>query len=626
MDYDTFDFNTIRDDLVIMQSYIDNLPNIGSNCQYEIEMRYSGEIVNRYNVQQIISTFENWEECEFSEERYEHLTNNKIKIRTRTYGNHVETTSKSQVYVNKYSNHWMKLCLSMESIGDFQPFGTIKTLQSHHVRQYIKRVTDDVIIDIKLYDNKIYPSIEVELSDLQDIDIFVSTCRTIRDILVGPTYMSHRIYNAYMLLMKNMCDTINIFTNNYPKPITLQRFDDIREYFVTSKTDGERCWLLGTQDNSVLEINTQGRMIMLDKHQLKLRSKFFLIDCEKVQNTYTLLDILFLNTTPVHTLSFEKRMKMFDIVANKLGINTKKYSHVTGLHAVSKYWDKVRHTAQDGLIFIKNDKYYPSRIYKWKYNNTVDLLVRDNTLVTSDGRQVLGYAVDFSNLRNNCIYEFGLKNNTLYHIRERMDKKYPNKYDVVLSNLQKALNFSILEMSCRNMYLYHRKIEKSVLRIMKQYGKRLLDIGSTQYIPSWREFDQVYCTRYSGDGITILDTNIHMYDIITIFFRINSFDDDDFDELESMLGGRPVAIIFMDGELVESYKCNSYEICIHENVVELMINNVSTSFRNITRHNLIEYMKRQQYIISLDFILNRAKLSPDELRLSGCYRVMIFTK
>jgi hypothetical protein len=667
MDFDQFDFNKISDDLNIMQKYINNLPDINyDDEQYEIEMRFSGNIVNRYNINRIINKYNDWEEEIYDEERYEHLSNQNIKIRTRKYEDKIETSSKIKIYNNKYINHWMKLCLSMECIGDFQPFGIVKTMNSYHTIQYKKYVTKNIIIDIKIFDNKTYPSIEVELTDFQDISEFVRTCKTILDDLqcidLGSLYMSTRIYNNYQELIYTMCPDINIQNNMYPKPVTLLNINNIlkKKFYVTSKSDGERCWLLGTYDNKLLEINTHGRIIMLNHHLLSLRSKYFLLDCEKVSNNYILLDILFIDTMKLYDLPFHERKDKFKIISDKLNIPTKEYWLVNDKATISKCWKSISKSSQDGLIFIEDGSYMSSNIFKWKYNNTVDLLFKDNQLWTADNK-VIDYYTDVTKLKDNYIYEFKLEESVLHMVKERFDKKFPNKYNVVLANF-KALDFNIINTftsKCYRMRQYHNNIKRTILTNLSKHYKILLDIGSGQGgdINKWAKFSKVYCVepdpgmreelsrRIAEKGehnrITVINTKLSefseniIYDTVTLFFCINLFNKEDFNKLSDIIKNTClVTIIFMDGGLVKKtfnnfFSCSDYKIQISDNYVvldipETFVKNIKENYVSLHMINL--FMSQNNFKCITNMILDKGDMSSNELKLSSCYRVVTFKK
>lgn len=640
MDNKEFNLSAVIQDVLSLRDYINVLSS--RDISFELESRISGFMVTHDNMMRFIHNNDElpWEFCTYKETVY---SINDVKIRKREYDSQTIITSKTQYRVVRYPDDWIKICLSGECELKDIPYGSEILIDERNIQQYIATF-DNIMIDIKFISSH-PPIVEVELCDMSDesIDKFVTTSIKMLYAL-QEHYMTKEEYTSYIHLLHSMNPNIDITNGFYPKPITLTVNDmnkiNINDYYVTTKTDGERCWLLGMPDK-ILQINVHGVLQPISLPNYTSRS-FFLIDCECMNDTFVLLDVLFINTIPIHNLLFEIRQKYFKDISDLLHIQYKVYHRLNQNYVeIARLCWKSRTTKCDGLIIIENKQYHNSRLFKWKKINTVDLLVRDNKLWSHDEQLISDITIE--GLLNNEVYEFEyLGDNNFAMIRSRHDKRYANKYNVIINNLHNALKFNVIDRACHNMRIYHNKVRRDILDKLATYGKTLLHISTTNDILD--KFKQVYCinTHITNKkrNVTIISeklsdiTYTHRHDVVSIFFTINMLDDDDFIRLRDILRNKcPIAVLFIDHDIVKvnfptKYTCNDYSIYSINNRFVIDIPDSSIRHKEgyiITRSKLVDFMTQLNYQIYVDQQLNRrSNMNDDEYRLSSCYRAMMF--
>lgn len=179
---------------------------------------------------------------------------------------------------------------------------------------------------------------------------------------------------------------------------------------------------------------------------------------------------------------------------------------------------------------------YPD-ICKWKpvEEITIDLKFIDGRFYASPGKgtgkeqgQGQGQSkelVEFkkyktnSKLRNNTVYEFKIENEVLVPIRERPDKPFPNRINVVNSNI-KAIqeNISINDLCATNnrlVFKYHNRIKKLLISQIVKPGDSVLDIGGGQGgdLPKYKDAkaDAIYYVEPNQTNIVELKNRVKEY-------------------------------------------------------------------------------------------------------------------
>ena len=612
----------------------------------EVEVRFNGDIITYNKIIPLIdSTFS---KTRYTEERFISNDNPFIKYRKRPGE---ELVSKSSVW--KYPLLWSKLHISSEITHEYHPNHLIHS-ETVDITRYFKEM-GNILIDIKLPRNGL-PTVEVELLHEDGLYDLIETCFTLASYFTSGTFMDKLTFSISRNFFNELCRlvSVDISLDIYAKPVTLKK-DDVMEvlhgdYFVTTKTDGVRCFLWGTTTHvfstidGIVQENTSGTL--------------FLFDCERIgKNDYVLLDILFIDNTNISALPFEKRLEH---IRSTTIIKTKRYRKLSSLKDVEDLW-----RGSEGVIIIENKSYFGSRLFKWKRDNTVDLEVYDGKIFAYNRHPIRQWQYHAG---SNGIYEFTLRNRTLIPVRRRNDKKYPNRIKVVKDNLLHPVDlFTRADThKCYRMRKYHNDVKRKCLELVP--GDVLLDIGSGKGgdILKWEAtFDKVYCIekddslkatfeeRHNGRDISIdmLYVPVSNYENIathfdlskvntmSLFFCVNMFDSDDFNGLSNIINdlcvGTNIPVIFFDKSMIElvfgsSFTCKDYDLRLFKNKLKISIH--GTYVENIVEYYidekfLIDYMKSNQCEVFINQLLDEdSTLTPLERRLSMCYRYIMFTK
>lgn len=351
----------------------------------------------------------------------------------------------------------------------------------------------------------------------------------------------------------------------------------------------------------------------------------------------------------------------------------------------------------DGLIFVKKHTDYMQRVIKWKDINTVDLemSILDNNIILKTCNNHIVYTSDSDNnivnieitkdennvintikFENSIIYdlsrndelklgiwEFSVIGNKYNIIRSRQDKSKANSKYIFDKNVNPSLPVNVFTgIGSTMMRKYHNKIKHLLLNNLNSDNSVILDIGTGQGgdITKWKKAKQVYCIEPNEVSINemierignnpikdkicinkcmLRDVNISdmpsQFSVITAFFCINQWLDEDFKKLEEIIkyrGSRncKVAIIALTHPEYGSNKCwtlekledkSKYKISIHNT----RIMNISETVLNITKFDrLMEkcQLKRESKT-RLNSIRNMTLL---ENRLSGMYTSIVYKK
>lgn len=646
-----------------MESYIQQLVSAVSSmlddvkvdASLEVEMRINGDIVTRDKVMQLVDS--SFTRTKYVEERFVSNDNPSIKYRKRSNVEYLE--SKTSLF--KYPLCWSKLHVSSEIIHDYHPSHIILS-ESVKIKRYCKQL-GAILIDIKIPANGL-PTVEVELLDESGLHDLVETCLFLVSYFTHNTFVDQLTYNTSQVFFSELCRTVSVdpSANIYAKPVTIRR-DNLFEilhgdYYVAHKTNGTRSWLWGT-DTYIFSSDAS----IVGSNPLR---HWFLFDCEKVaDHKWVLLDILFMKQNRVDLLPFEERLNIMKTISIE-NVKIKKYRSVTTLKDIEDFWHSRKE--DDGVVLIENKSYLGSKIYKWKNDNTVDLEVKNDKLYAYDDTLITQWKYNVTGLRNG-IYEFSnVKKNVLVAIKRRKDKQFPNKLGVVKNNLLHSFDLfsNIGTDKCRKMRKYHNEVKRGSLQLMA--GDALLDIGSGKGgdILKWEKtykkvycvekdasLDQVFQERLKGRHIDVKISyepvanydnickimNLKKIMSMSMFFCMNMFDQEDFDGLSRILADLPynarIAVIFFDQNMIKlifgsSFTCKDYSIKVFKDKLKVTI--AGTYVENIVEHPIdekfvVDYMKQNGCSVFINKILDEDhSLTPLEMRLSMCYRYIMFVK
>lgn len=606
------------------------------------------EIEFRFKLPNIPSQlFRNVKCTSYNEIRYFHPDFPHTKIRQRS-----DTSMISKTHVSKYSlePHWCTLCVSIESPYEIPSHRLFRTSEVR-VEQYIIPIEDVAIVDIKHFlTGHIKDNLEIEFLsyDNRAKRLVKNAIKNILELCIKP-YMNRLVFDE---------ETIPFDINKYPKPITLKRSQirDIftKHFYVTIKNDGERVILL--LRNKILYEATAQRPYFYPIAKNTSSYTHMIIDCERVNGVYNILDYDdFSNNT------FKERLPYFGTIFSSNIMKIKKYSKITSIEDVIAYWKMEGHPKNDGLLIIDgNRSYSQSLIYKWKYKNTIDLLVKNNSLYMYGDVKFTLLDCDTQMLEDNVIYEFMTNRNASYivPVRKRDDKLYPNSWHVVRSNMYYGVTLDdIIHVGCRSMRRYHNYIKQKCIDDI--HTDILVDIGTGRGIDisKWDSDKMVYCIEpdtnrvielrrklsYTTNRVIIPHKiNDNVIDLlrdklitVTTFFCLNLFDNNDFKQLSNLFEAVRVDtwyVIFMDHKkLVETfgydrYVCTDYHVQVDMKSTYLDIpkSNINDLIENAL--TLDEILKKvpSMHLVSSHYLTDEDHLlSENQDLLSRCYMLAI---
>lgn len=581
----------------------------------------------------------------YTEDRYLHPEYPHVKIRRR---NHASMVSKTRVSSYSLEPHWSKLCVSIESIYTSHEIHRLYPTEHLRVECYTIPIHDVAVMEIKHIPGK-KDSLEIEFirHDDRAKEIVRSAAKTVLQQCIVP-YMNRTRFTEM---------TLPIDPEAYPRPVTLQRsmIKDLfaSTFYVTVKNDGDRVFLLIRGDT--LYEASYARPYFRPIARNHTHHRHLLLDCERVGQTYYLLDYDdFTHTT------FEQRMTHFDTLVPFT--TTKTYRRVHTLQDIIEYRTSDL-PKNDGLLLIDGTRTYrDSVIYKWKYRNTIDLLVRDQHLYMNNDIEFTDLPCPrFAELDNNAIYEFLIDASKSYivPVRRRDDKIRPNSAHVVRTNLYHGVTLDDIEpVGCLAMRRFHHHIKKECLDTLT--SDVLLDIGTGQGadVPKWDDRKTVYCIEPNDTMVRQLrrrsrhKANVHIIhgtlndevielfrtqriDVVT-FFCLNLFSDHDFRMLDRLFSTVDVdrwIAIFMDyNRVVETFSTTKYactDYTIKADATRTYIDIPHSKVNDLIEHrltldDLVAHVPSMR-LISHTY-LSDPLLTEHQNRLSSCYCVATFSK
>lgn len=309
------------------------------------------------------------------------------------------------------------------------------------------------------------------------------------------------------LLHKNNSASFKQLLNN-PKPLKKITFlnkvlPNINEYFITEKSDGERC-LLFIRQNSIFYItgSTVTPIKINSSSQFnKIANSVF--DCELINGETYIFDIIEFTSRNISKDPFEKRWSILQDIKphiNETSNNTK--IHIKNIHKLTnanyqqKILDVYKHQSKklkyeiDGIIFIQGGKNYNNTLnLKWKPPHllTIDFLAIENgdsIILTNGINQYLQdvYKLQLTEIMQRLSKPFIIDDN--YKPVPFCNSLKPNLFIVEKKNLlysdankielgKNRLNGTIIELS------YDLKDDKWILH--RTRDDRILELKSGKY-------------------------------------------------------------------------------------------------------------------------------------------------
>lgn len=482
-----------------------------------------------------------------------------------------------------------------------------------------------VEVEALMYDfpDKFMECIRDVVGTLQDSPLYISRKKfdAVRCIVGGEGYYTSTsaTINKKGSIDVDCTTPFSIYHGRYQTPITLtkRRLRSIfrKEMYMTPKLDGMRRFIV-TFNGMVYDIDPEHMHVRLLSNESPHHDPFpSIVDTELVLGMYNIFDICVLDGWYVGDETLSSRLEHAKVwLQSFLWMNNcviKEYEKVLDnnpVEQIGNFFQRYRNGTFpiDGIIFVDGRRGYTNRVIKWKDHVTVDLMMeKDGTL---EGR-ITANSIDTTCIpkRNDDtlvdgtgVYEFEIlrtiENETSFKfdlrvLRFRDDKKKPNSSKVIVNNVDGLPLRDIWNgHACVLMRQYHNAVKRKILATYAK-GRTVLDVGSGQGgdVSKWGNTRKVYCVEPSDNAIMELKrrlsvagmkkqvTIIHCpisnvkeirkqvkrVDVITIFFTINLFLQQDLDALNEIVKEyQPKHIfgIFLDRSSVKFGENTCYEI------------------------------------------------------------------
>ncbi|MHB2027941.1 MAG: methyltransferase domain-containing protein [Acidimicrobiales bacterium] len=205
---------------------------------------------------------------------------------------------------------------------------------------------------------------------------------TAADIIeIAPTTGFNPVIATAEMLKKQHIYTIKQLLNK-AKSLDIISYRDIYpplKWYITDKIDGERA-LVYIKDEQII-ISTANKSYNIIKNKIS----DMILDCEKFEDNYYIIDCLYYVNAPTFNMTFDERLKYMEKCGKELGapFYTKKFIKIDSVdtikNTVPELIEPIAAYPRDGLIFTSPDKSYLQTInYKWKSadKTTIDFLAK----------------------------------------------------------------------------------------------------------------------------------------------------------------------------------------------------------------------------------------------------------
>ena len=154
-----------------------------------------------------------------------------------------------------------------------------------------------------------------------------------------------------------------------------------KEFYVTDKTDGERCYLYINNSNFYIITSELTKLSINDNKNI------YILDCEIIDKNIYIFDLLFYNKNLVNLKLINRLEILNDIFQDIVKINNTdltlnikkhvKYDNNFNKHILEIIKESKKKYEIDGLIFTENNTHNNMEVYKWKMpeTQTIDFLV-----------------------------------------------------------------------------------------------------------------------------------------------------------------------------------------------------------------------------------------------------------
>jgi hypothetical protein len=551
--------------------------------------------------------------------------------------------------------------------------------------------TFQVEVEVLVYDqpDEFARCIRNVVGILQDSPLYISRKKfdAVRCIVGGEGY-----YNSISAAMNkkgsvevDRTTNFSMYYGRYQKPVTLtrRRLRNIfrGDMYMTPKMDGVRRFIVAF-NGMVYDIDPEHMHVRLLSDRSPYLDPFpSVVDAELVLGVYNIFDICAFNgwyvgnETLLSRLDYARTwLETFSYMDNFTMKEYEKISDDDQVQQINAFFQRHRDGPFpiDGIVFVSSTQTYVENVIKWKDNITIDLAMEEdgtleerivaNTIDTS----LISKRSDGTLVDGTGVYEFEVLEKVeddvttkfdLRVLRFRDDKKKPNSSKVVVNNIDGMELQDIWNgRACVLVRQYHNAVKRRMLRIYAK-GCTILDVGSGQGgdVSKWGDANRVYCVEPSGDAVKELKRRlteagmrkrvkvihcpisnvekvfkrVKRVDVLTLFFTINLFSQQDLDALNEIVDKyQPKHIMgtFLDKSLVKFGENACYEITpngpygYHIHLFGTRINQDEHFFA-------LEQLCFKRYKLVSSHTLSDGKLmSTNEKELSAMFRSFHFRK
>jgi mRNA capping enzyme len=582
----------------------------------ELEARFKGPILAVSNVQRLLHYYSDWKEDLFLEKRCKVASKKGCVYRQRILNLQTHEDSvgfgglicKSTIVKEKFYDKWITWVLSTEVPV---PISAIpKFFSTTQKKRYSRMINDYLQVDVTYNFEEDSYQVELEITHnpldkgSHNPQTLTSTLNFVEGSQVNPEPLSqsslqecvHQIasimQDSPMFVTRTTYDCISMLWNKrkykYQKPKTLM-LDTIidQSYWMTAKLDGERRFVYIVNDFIYsIDLKQYIRKICITNENLNGA----ILDTEFIDGVYYIIE----SDPPI--LKGELPESIF---------KEKPYYDVPKTYdAIDHFYEELKQQPDlpvDGLIFGRDSD---GVCYKWKPRTTVDIFVDTNgNLLSGEGKQITGVQiVGWNGIPG--IYEFSSINpqtsqtnpkrsegfegsKELNVVKPRYDKPRANGYDIIKANLGKDHAPSTLwkGYGCISMRKFHNEVKRIMYEMVSHENTWILDIGTGQGgdLSKWKGARKVTCVDPRSEAFKELDRRMQGktfsfelekineylkdvnlsagwgFNIISLFFCLNSFEQEDFDklfEIASKLDNARIVGIFLDADQIK-YESNS---------------------------------------------------------------------
>ncbi|KAG0081446.1 hypothetical protein BGZ90_008252 [Linnemannia elongata] len=457
---------------------------------------------------------------------------------------------------------------------------------------------------------------------LQDSPLYISRKKfdAVRCIVGGEGYFVSSCVNLNKKgsIAVDCSTNFSMYHGKYQKPITLTRrrlpiiFRE--KVYMTPKLDGVRRFIV-TFNGMTYDIDPEHMHARLLSNDSPYVDPFpSIVDAELVDGMYNVFDICAFKGWYIGDEVLLSRLKYAKSWMDSSHLDNcvmKEYEEVLDddpVEQINAFFQRHRSGPFpiDGIVFTRSKQTYVESVIKWKEHVTIDLAMDgDGTLeerivANSIDTDLIPKKSDGTLQDGTGVYEFEVVGRVededtskfdLRVLRFRDDKKKPNSSNVIMNNIDGMELQGIWEgHTCILMRQYHNAVKREMLGKFAK-GSTILDVGSGQGgdVTKWRNANKVYCVEPSDNAMKELKRRltevgmkkkvnvihcplsdvekvhkrVERVDVLTLFFTINLFSQQDLDALHEIVDKyQPRHIIgtFLDRSLVRFGANSCYEI------------------------------------------------------------------